>query len=121
MSMTLTRKSPGGAMTKIVGMEDLKTGAELMYEINSGAKFVTYQYVISILIMTFRRSSDIYFIRQGESRITKGLIFSLISLLLGWWGVPWGLIYTSAALFINFSGGKDVTNEVLQVLQRGQV
>ena len=108
-------------MTKIIGLEEIHTGSHLQQEIAAGGKFITYQYVVSALIMTFRRNSDIYFIRADESRITKGLIFSLISLLLGWWGLPWGLIYTPAALFTNFSGGKDVTAEVLAAMNaRGQ-
>lgn len=105
-------------MTKIIGLEEIHTGAHLQQELSAGAKFVTYQYVISILIMTFRRSSNIYFIRAEESRVAKGLLFSLISLLFGWWGIPWGFIYTPMALFTNFGGGKDVTAEVLAALQR---
>lgn len=105
-------------MTKIIGLEDIHTGPHLQQEINAGGRFVTYSYVVSILIMTFRRNSDIYFIRADESRITRGLVFSLISLLLGWWGIPWGFIYTLAALWTNFQGGKDVTAEVLAALQR---
>jgi len=37
----------------------------------------------------------------------------LISLLVGWWGFPWGLIYTPMTLIQNLGGGKDVTREVL--------
>lgn len=105
-------------MTKIKGLEEIHTGSHLQQEINAGGKFVTYQYCISVLIMTFRRSSDIYFIRADESRITKGLLYSLVSLLLGWWGIPWGFIYTPAALYTNFSGGKDVTAEVLAAMSK---
>ncbi len=104
-------------MTKIIGLEEIQSGGQLQQEISDGGKFVTYQYCISILVMTFRRNSDIYFIRAGESRLLKGLLFSLISLLFGWWGLPWGLIYTPAALFTNFSGGKDVTAEVLATMR----
>jgi ATP-dependent phosphoenolpyruvate carboxykinase len=34
--------------------------------------------------------------------------------LLGWWGIPWGPIYTIAAVVTNIRGGKDVTAEILQ-------
>jgi tetrahydromethanopterin S-methyltransferase subunit E len=100
-------------MTKIVGMDEIKSGLHLQQEIASGGQFVVYQYCISVLIMTFRRSSDIYFISASESRVLKGLGFSLLSFFLGWWGIPWGPIYTIQALWINFNGGKDVTQEVL--------
>lgn len=102
---------------KIIGTEGLD-GQQLGLELQRGAKFVTYQYCISILILTFRRSSDIYFVRAGESAVGKGLGFSSISLFLGWWGIPWGPIYTIGSFITNFGGGKDVTTEVIASLQR---
>ncbi|MBN2500584.1 MAG: hypothetical protein JXB38_07410 [Anaerolineales bacterium] len=97
---------------KINGLENM-TGSDLRTELNQGAKFVIYQYCISVLIMTFKRRSNIYFIRAGESALPNGLGFTILSLLLGWWGIPWGPIYTIQALVTNFQGGKDVTQEVL--------
>src|SRR5438874_10895214 len=47
------------------------------------AKFVLFQYCISIVILTFRRPSDIYFLRQGENSVVKGLPFTLLSLVGG--------------------------------------
>ena len=94
------------------------TGAELHEEVQRGGRFVVFSYCISILIMTFRRSSDIHFIRAGEGTFGKSLPYTALSLALGWWGIPWGFIYTPMALFQNLSGGKDVTREVLSSLQR---
>ncbi len=105
-------------MTKIVGLEEIKSGMQLQQEIASGGKFVAYQYCISILILTFKRSSNIYFIPGGESRLTKGLGFSLLTFCLGWWGIPWGPIYSIQALWTNFNGGKDLTQEVLASLAK---
>jgi hypothetical protein len=100
---------------KIVGIEGM-TGNELKAEVERGAKFVIFQYCISIVIMTFKRPSSIYFVRVGESALGKGLVFSTISFLLGWWGIPWGPIYTIQSLITNFQGGKDVTQDVLASL-----
>lgn len=100
-------------MTKIIGLDGIQTQGQLQQEIASGGRFVIYQYCISILIMTFKRGSNIYLVRAGEDRVLKGLGFSLLSFLLGWWGIPWGPIYTVQALWNNFQGGKDVTTEVL--------
>lgn len=100
-------------MAKIVGMEDIKSGGQLQVEIQQGGKFVMYQYCISILILTFKRSSNIYFISHDQSPVVKGLPFTLLSLVLGWWGIPWGPIYTVQSVWVNFKGGKDVTQEVL--------
>jgi len=97
---------------KIIGIEDMGN-LELRTEIQKGGKFVVYQYVISILIMTFKRNSNIYFIKKDESAVVKGLPFTLLSLLVGWWGIPWGFIYTIQALITNLGGGQDVTTRVL--------
>lgn len=97
---------------KIVGTEGL-SNAQVQDEISRGGKFVLFQYCVSLLVITFRRSSNIHFVRAGESAVTKGLGFTLISLLLGWWGIPWGPIYTIGSLVTNLGGGKDVTQQVL--------
>src|SRR5258708_26353851 len=104
--------------TKIRGIEGMKHG-ELDFEIQRGAKFVLFQYCISVIVLTFRRASDIYFLRQGESAVGKGLPFTLLSLAAGWWGIPWGPIYTIQSVYNNSRGGKDVTQAVANSL-RGQ-
>jgi hypothetical protein len=102
---------------KIIGTEGM-TGQQVAEHIQRGGKFVIYQYCISVLIMTFKRPSDIHFIRSNESAVSKGLLFSLISLFLGWWGFPWGPIYTIGSFITNFGGGKDVTQQVLASFQQ---
>jgi hypothetical protein len=46
---------------------------ELNFELQRGAKFVVYYYCISLVVVTFRRGSDIHFIRSGESRVFQGM------------------------------------------------
>ena len=99
-------------MASIKNIEGL-TIDQLNSLIGQGGKFVMYQYTISVLVMTFRRSSGIYFIRYGENGTVKGLGFTFLTFLLGWWGIPWGPIYSIGALYTNLSGGKNVTQEVL--------
>ena len=81
-----------------------------------GAKFVVFEYCVSIIILTFKRSSGIYFLRPGESTFGKSISFTMISLFLGWWGFPWGPIYTVMALVTNLRGGRDVTFDVMNAL-----
>jgi hypothetical protein len=100
-------------MTKIIGMEGIQSGGQLQQELQQGGKFVIFQYCISVLILTFKRGSDIYFIRHEDNAVVKGLPFTLLSFLFGWWGIPWGPIYTIQSIWVNFGGGKDVTQEVL--------
>ena len=98
--------------TKVRGIEGMKNG-ELDFEIQRGGKFVLFQYCISIVVLTFRRPSDIYFL----TAVTKGLPFTLLSLVAGWWGIPWGPIYTIQCVYNNSRGGKDVTQAVLHSLR----
>lgn len=101
---------------KIQGLGDMTLG-QLQFEIDRGGKFVIFEYCISILVLTFKNPTDIYFIRNGESAVGRSFGFSLISLVLGWWGFPWGPIYTISSLATNLGGGKDVTREVVMALQ----
>ena len=96
---------------KIVGIEGMAPD-RLQFELQRGARLVCYQYSISLLVITFRRSTDVYFIPAGESAAARGLPWFLLSLVAGWWGIPWGPIFTIQSLITNFKGGKDVTASV---------
>lgn len=97
---------------KIVGTEGLSNEA-LRAELERGARFVIYQYCISIVFMTFKRPSSIHFIRPGAGSVGQGLGFSLISFVFGWWGIPWGPIYTVQSIWTNSRGGRDVTRQMV--------
>jgi hypothetical protein len=99
----------------IVGIEGLSVD-QLNFELQRGAKFVVFQYAFSVVIMSFRRGSEIHFIRGGESTAAKSARFTLLTLVAGWWGIPWGPIYTIQALTTNFRGGKNVTAQVLAAM-----
>lgn len=102
---------------RIVGIEGMD-GQRLAFELERGGKFVMYQYCVSIIVMIFKRPSNIYFIPFGENAIKRGLGFSLISLVFGWWGIPWGPIYTIGSFITNFKGGKNVTQEIVTSRQQ---
>ena len=102
---------------KIVGAEGMSQD-QLRFEIQRGAKLVFFQYCISIVVMTFRRPSNLYLIPAGESAVSKGLPWTLLTLVAGWWGIPWGPIWTIQSLITNFRGGKDVTAEISARLQQ---
>ena len=34
--------------------------------------------------------------------------------VLGWWGIPWGPIWTISTIVTNLRGGRDVTNDVVR-------
>jgi hypothetical protein len=102
-------------MSEIQGMEGM-TVSQLQDELRRGGRFVVFEYCVSIIVMTFKRSSDVYFIRAGEGTAGKSLGYTLLSLLLGWWGFPWGIIYTPMALITNLGGGRDVTQQVVAAM-----
>ena len=99
-------------MAAIKNTEGLTTD-DINRELARGAKFVVFQYCFSIVVMTFKRNSDIYFIKAGESTTRHSIGHTLSTAVFGWWGLPWGPIYTIGSLFTNLSGGKDVTKDVM--------
>lgn len=89
------------------------TTAELRQRIAAGAKFVYFEYTISIVLATFKRPTSIYFVDAHENTAKYNWHLSTLTALLGWWGFPWGPIYTIGTFVTNFGGGKDVTSEVM--------
>lgn len=100
---------------RIKNIEGLSTD-QISREIAEGGRFVVFQFTISLIVMTFRKASDIYFVRPGENAIVKGLPYTFITLMLGWWGIPSGPIYSFESLSNSLSGGKDITREVLSAI-----
>jgi hypothetical protein len=106
-------------MSEIVGIEGM-SDQELDEELRNGARLLAYSYCISILILTFKQPSAIHFVRSDESRFLKGLPYTLISFIAGWWGIPFGIIYTIWCIVANSAGGSDVTAEVVGVMSPSQ-
>jgi hypothetical protein len=102
---------------KVVGISDLSE-EQVRHELSLGARFVVYQYCMSMIIITRREPSEAYFIRPNESAVAKGLKYSLLTCVVGWWGIPWGPIFTVQTLYRNFRGGIDVTEEIRKALDK---
>ena len=100
---------------KLRGIEGLSC-QQIRAEIPRGARFVYFEYCISAILITFKRHSDVYYLRPGQRSIGKSLPFSLVSFLLGWWGIPWGPIHTVSSLVTNFGGGEEVTSHYLEAM-----
>lgn len=67
-------------------------------------RMVTFPYVISIIIVAFKRFSEAG-IFCYECRRAKSLKWGIISLLFGWWSI-WGFFWNISALVDNYRGGK---------------
>lgn len=98
-------------MAKITGTESMNN-QQITFELQRGGKFVQYQYCISVVLLTFKRGTDIYFLRAEENPVVKGLGWTLLTVLAGWWGIPWGPIFTVQSLWRNLKGGHDLTAKV---------
>jgi hypothetical protein len=102
-------------MAGILGIEGLST-AQVQEELQRGGRFVVFEYCVSFFVTTTRRSSDVYFVRAGQGTFALSLGYTLLSLFLGWWGLPWGFVYTPLCLATNLLGGRDVTELVVPSL-----
>jgi hypothetical protein len=91
---------------------------ELRESIRRGGRCVRFERCTSFFVATFRQQSRIYLTENWQDRYLRGLGFSLLALLLGPWGVPWGLYFTVRAMWTNLTGGIDVTDEVLAGLEQ---
>lgn len=75
-----------------------------------------YQACISLLIMTMRFRSPRVVVGTPENQST-GVIYTLVSAATGWWGVPWGFIYTPQAIYRNLHGGyRQTVRELIPTL-----
>ena len=81
--------------------------------VSRGYRFVRFERCTSFLFATIRHESPVYFTENWQDRYLHGLGYSLLSLLLGPWGVPWGAFLTAQSIWTNLTGGIDVTEEVL--------
>lgn len=63
---------------------------------------------ISFIVFTLRTPSRFYVIGHNAG-FDKALLYTTISLIFGWWGVPWGPIYTISSVFSNVVGGRKFT------------
>ena len=89
------------------------TAGEVRARVAAGARLVRFELCVSALVFTLRRQSAVYLTDTRRQRALRGLWYSLGSLLLGPWGVPWGVLWTPWAVWVNLTGGVDETDAVL--------
>ncbi len=99
----------------IIGLEN-KSNSEIRKLLENGGKVVYFEYTISLIFITQNKNSPFFYVPADESATSFGWKYFFLSLFFGWWGFPWGPIYTIGTLFSSLFGGKDVTKEVLSSL-----
>jgi hypothetical protein len=100
----------------VEGIDNMSSD-QIVNEINKGAKFKRYKYCQSFIVVTYNKVSPTIFIKSTESSIEKAIPYILQSLFLGWWGIPWGPIYTIGAVFQNIFGGEDLTKDIIKIMK----
>lgn len=94
---------------------------ELYQLVANGSRCVRFEFCFSLLFVTVRRQSPIYVTNSWQERYLRGLGYSFLALVLGPWGVPWGLLWTPWAIWVNTTGGADCTYEVLASLDANKL
>ena len=89
---------------------------DLAMAIWQGGRFYVYPYCISVLLITFKRSSGAVFRTSREPR--RPWPWILRSMLFGWWGIPWGPIWTLESIRTCSKGGVDVTGSVIRQITK---
>ena len=70
---------------------------------DSTLRVTIFLWVFSVIVLTYKKGWG--HILCSHCRIKYSLLFNLEVLLFGWWGFPFGIIYSIEALFRNLIGG----------------
>jgi hypothetical protein len=73
--------------------------------LDSTLRASAFDYVLSALYITLRRvgSSGVF---CASCRRNQAIKWSLLTALVGWWGIPWGPVFSIQALVRNARGGR---------------
>lgn len=96
----------------LAGTEGMTLG-DVELDVLKGGRFLRYHWNISVLVLSFRNSTALTYVRSGRSAGAGALGWGVFSLLFGWWGFPWGIVHTPLSLWHNVRGGSDHTRDVL--------
>jgi hypothetical protein len=87
---------------------------ELTNRVANGARFIAFQYCVSILFAVTQRRFSPAFLIEGDSQVNRiKWRYNLYTILFGWWGFPWGPTISIRSLKVNRKGGVDVTDDIM--------
>jgi hypothetical protein len=75
-----------------------------------------FTYALSALVITLRRPGP-RGVFCGSCRRKEGIKWSLLTGVVGWWGFPWGPVFSVQSIFRNLKGGlqdKDLNAKILK-------
>jgi hypothetical protein len=82
--------------------------------VSAQPRYLIFKYIVSVIFISSRRTVQGIFCASCAAK--KAIKASAITWLTGWWGFPWGPIWTLQALFQNLAGGikpPDVNAKIL--------
>lgn len=97
------------------------TEQEFRARLAAGERFVVYHYAVSVVVYSFRHPTKVYALRSGSRAVLRGLPWTVLTALLGWWAIPSGPVYTIQCLAMNLRGGEDVSADILEHIRRHDV
>ena len=84
--------------------------------IRAGARFVVFPYCVSLILVSFKRSSGVIYLAPGEK--TRAWEWILLSAVAGWWGIPWGPFWTIRSINQCLHDGITVTGAMIRARTR---
>jgi hypothetical protein len=84
--------------------------------VSAQPRYIVFWYVVSVLVSTTRKSFQGVFCSSCAPK--KAIYASAITWLSGWWGFPWGPIWTVGALYRNLLNGFYPADTNAQILGR---
>lgn len=93
------------------------TEAEFHRSLAMGHRFVIYYWTLSALFISTTRHTRAYRTHGRRGAIVRGLPYTLVCLLFGWWSFPGGL-RNFVSIYHNLTGGVDVSGNVLDMIRR---
>lgn len=90
--------------------------AELYRSIAMGERYVVYYWTLSMFIYTTTRHTKAYRLRDRRSAFFRGLPYTLICLVFGWWHFP-GCLINFNSLYHDLRGGADVSGNILEEIR----
>lgn len=93
-------------------------------KVSLDTKITRFQFCLSLIFMTIKVPSGYLFTEKMFTVAMNNIAYTVCSLIFGWWGLPWGPIYTIQVTFSNIFGGKKmlvrqlITSEQLAFAQK---
>jgi hypothetical protein len=73
------------------------------HPIRRDTPLIRYCWVLSVVTLSIKSPGKWMASDTGRSNLTR-VLSTLFNLLFGWWGIPWGPIFTVQSLLINLGG-----------------